>query len=507
MATSAPGRAIRQDRRAKRPQGQADHTDAPSVHSSPMDGPSPESLSSSLTPVRVRQLVALPPQRNRASRDDEPGRRHPDGSAEDLLVQDDRLCIVLWVVGAAFAFPLILSAWLVLVPFVVHANWTTPPPLSLTPQYTRYTVPSTCIVPVTWSTLPPSLNVSAPYSFGPSNESSRPIFCLYNNTRVYAWRNITNSQWDYVFATLPFALCPYVVYWSVGIEDGNLTSRQPSFDEQYGLHRLRVMADTLNFKAVKILLALGGYPEDAPHFSRLGWDMDTMNRLMGDVVYSLDRFGLSGITVHWVEARSGCSGRDDVTVLKTLLYSFRTWFNARMLPDLMITVILELSTASQLVVEETAGVVNHFFLATQNEGRQTKLYYYETCGARTSAMHHAYRKFVSALPPHKLRRSQLCLSDSLSPSAVPGRLISINNTRFFKYSLSDVMPAPLHLECSWPNVCEVPLYGQPCVAHNAKRVTMDNAPDRMFMIDAASEVKKRLDFNGDQRDNFGVGTR
>ncbi|KAL1418174.1 hypothetical protein MTO96_026187 [Rhipicephalus appendiculatus] len=162
-------------------------------------------------------------------------------------------------------------------------------------------VPSACLVPVPWSTLPPNLNVSAPYSFGPSNESSRPIFCLYNNTRVYAWRNITNSSWNYVFATLPFALCPYVVYWSVGIEDGNLTSRQRNFDEQYGLHRLRAIADSLNFKAVKILLALGGYPEDAPHFWRLGWDKELKERLMGNVADSLHRFGLNGITVHWVD--------------------------------------------------------------------------------------------------------------------------------------------------------------------------------------------------------------
>ncbi|KAH8037526.1 hypothetical protein HPB51_011910 [Rhipicephalus microplus] len=252
-----------------------------------------------------------------------------------MQVQDERSCIVLWVVGAAFTFPLILSAWLVLVPFLVRANWTTTsttPLFSLTPQHTMHTMPSTCIVPVAWSTLPPSLNVSVPYSFGASNESSRPIFCLYNNTRVHAGRNITNCRWNYLFATLPFALCPYRVCWSVGIEDGNLRSRQSSFDEQYGLHRLRQVADSFNFKALKILLALGGYPEDAPHFSKLGWDIDAMNRLMRDVVDSVDRFSLNGITVHWAEAHDGCTGTDEITVLKTLLYSFRTWFNARTWP-------------------------------------------------------------------------------------------------------------------------------------------------------------------------------
>ncbi|KAH7938789.1 hypothetical protein HPB52_000324 [Rhipicephalus sanguineus] len=471
---SEPHRVIQQDLLATRPQDQADHSDAPTSHSSPIDGPSPESLSPSPTPVRAHELVALSPQRSRVSRGNEPGQRHPDGATEDTQLQDERVCIVLWVVGAALAFPLILSAWLVLVPFFVHANWTTRPPFSFTSQYTTSTVsstpftttavpltstspwpnvPSACIAPVAWSTLPPRLNVSAPYSFGPSNESSRPVFCLYNNTRVNVWRNITNSRWDYVFATMPFAFCPYVVYWSVGIEDGNLTSRQPSFDEHYGLGRLRAIVDSLNFNTIKILLALGGYPEDAPHFSRLGWDKEVMGRLMGNVADALNMFGLNGITLHWVEARAGCDGPDDVTVLKTLLHSFRTCFNDRMLPDVMITIILELNRASQLVVQEAADVVDHFFLATQHEGRYTQRAFYEICEARTTAIHAAYRMFVSGLPSKTLRRSQLCLSDSLS----------------------------LRLDF-------------PCVLHFAKQASMDNLPDRMIMIDDASEVEKRLDW-------------
>ncbi|KAL3242576.1 hypothetical protein MRX96_021021 [Rhipicephalus microplus] len=252
MATADPDRGIRQDQCSTRLQEPRHHRDAVTGHSSPIGGPSPESLSPSPTPVRVRELVTRPPQKNQASAGDEPGQRHPDDATQDMQVQDERSCIVLWVVGAAFTFPLILSAWLVLVPFLVRANWTTTsttPLFSLTPQHTMHTMPSTCIVPVAWSTLPPSLNVGVPYSFGASNESSRPIFCLYNNTRVHAGCNITNSRWNYLFATLPFALCPYRVCWSVGIEDGNLKSRQSSFDEQYGLHRLRQVADFIQLQS------------------------------------------------------------------------------------------------------------------------------------------------------------------------------------------------------------------------------------------------------------------
>ncbi|KAL3256670.1 hypothetical protein MRX96_017126 [Rhipicephalus microplus] len=514
MATFAPHHVIYEDLGATRSRDQRDREDAKPSQLSPTDGPLTESLSPSPPYVRVHDLVALPPPRNTVSRGDYQGQHHPDGATEGMQLQDERLCIVFWVVGAALIFPAILSAWLVLVPFFVHGNWTTPRSLSFTSKHTPSAaasrlfttmtvpltstypwtnVPTTCIAPVTWSTLPPRLNVSAPYSFGPSNESSKPVFCLYNNTRVNAWRYITNSSWNYVFASLPFALCPYVVYWSVGIENGNLTSRQPDFDENYGLYQLRAIVDSLNFNTVKILVALGGYPEDAPHFSRLGRDFYTMERLMGNVAGSLKRFGLSGVAVHWVEARDGCHGPDDVTVLKTLLHTFRTWFNRRMMSDVMITVILGLTKASQLVAQEAADVVDHFFLATEHEGRITQKAFYETCEGRTTAIHNAYRLFASALPPKKLRRSQLCLSDSLFASVVRGRLVSGT----FMYSFDDVSAAPIHWECRWRNACQIPFFGAPCISYFVRTVSMDNIPDRIIVIDNASEVYKRLDFTKD----------
>ncbi|KAL3203678.1 hypothetical protein MRX96_041785 [Rhipicephalus microplus] len=51
-----------------------------------------------------------------------------------------------------------------------------------------------------------------------------------------------------------------------GNEQSNLKSRQPSFGEPYGMHRLREVANSLNFKTVKLLLALGCYPEDPALF-------------------------------------------------------------------------------------------------------------------------------------------------------------------------------------------------------------------------------------------------
>ncbi|KAL3191402.1 hypothetical protein MRX96_059784 [Rhipicephalus microplus] len=121
-------------------------------------------------------------------------------------------------------------------------------------------------------------------------------------------------RWNYLFATLPFALCPYVVYWSVGIQHGNVKSRTPSFGEQYGLHRHQKVANSFKFGAVKLLLALSGYPEDSPNFSRLEWHIDAMNHLMSGVVDSVGTFGLNGITVHLADAHVRCTGTHDPTV-------------------------------------------------------------------------------------------------------------------------------------------------------------------------------------------------
>ncbi|KAL1481781.1 hypothetical protein MTO96_034178 [Rhipicephalus appendiculatus] len=46
----------------------------------------------------------------------------------------------------------------------------------------------------------------------------------------------------------------------------------PWFDEHHGLHQLRNITDSLGYMNVKILLAVGGYPEDGPYFSVLGHD-------------------------------------------------------------------------------------------------------------------------------------------------------------------------------------------------------------------------------------------
>ncbi|KAM7305562.1 putative arrestin [Ixodes scapularis] len=60
------------------------------------------------------------------------------------------------------------------------------------------------------------------------------IFCLYNNSRFRK-----TLRWDYLPKHIPFALCPHVVYWSMGIEGANVVSRVPEFDVRYGIWAIK----------------------------------------------------------------------------------------------------------------------------------------------------------------------------------------------------------------------------------------------------------------------------
>ncbi|KAH8035614.1 hypothetical protein HPB51_007849 [Rhipicephalus microplus] len=136
MAAPVPDHVIRQGLRTASLQGRIDRRGAPLPDSSPLNGPSLESLSPSPPPVRAHEHVALTPPSNRVTRGEPPGQRHREGAPAGTQPQqqDERLCIILWVVGASIAFPLVFSSWLVIVPFVIRATRTTAPPVIVPSQ-------------------------------------------------------------------------------------------------------------------------------------------------------------------------------------------------------------------------------------------------------------------------------------------------------------------------------------------------------------------------------------
>ncbi|KAH7939370.1 hypothetical protein HPB52_011552 [Rhipicephalus sanguineus] len=416
---------------------------------------------------------------------------------ENETPQDDRYCIAIWVTGAALTFPLVVAVWLLLVPFMVHTNMTIAP---MQPDPTVALVrttaidpwkntPPKCLVPAALPSVEPPLSVGPPYTPNTTDLFPRPIFCLFNNTRVNPNSSYHNPRWHYVFEALPFDLCTNVVYWSVGIENGDLTSRLPAFDVQYGLYKLRNVTNALNYPDTKILLTLGGYAQDAPHFSRLGRDKDVLDDLIRNVMSAAVRYGLSGVTVHWTEPSDDCRGPKDRRVLEMLLRRLRASMDSR-LPGSLVTVILEPGVANERFAHDAADAVDHFFLATQHVLPTDHTNLRVFCESVTLGMHDALRRLADALVPPKLRRSQLCLTDSVLPFLLKGSLDV--RLRFTVSPNTDVARVPVYWGCNRAGVCRNDALGYSCFMHVIPNVTTGAFDDWVFMTSQVNELQRRL---------------
>ncbi|KAL3184570.1 hypothetical protein MRX96_031645 [Rhipicephalus microplus] len=255
------------------------------------------STTASPTPPQGREilLVPKPPERTQSadsktqtvSPTQELQFRQRDREERTRTPSDERICLQSWLLGGGGALTclLIFSVWFFLVPFLVNNNNMQKPEGPAVSTIASPT-PEPCLKPVTIQEPERPITTASNQTFNPSGRTPRPSFCLFRNSAVTLSRNYstTGDNYDYTFEAMPFELCHNVIYWSVAIDNGNINSRMPSFDEDYGLYQLRNINDGLGYLNVKILLALGGYPEDGPHFSMLGCYSITLSRLIANVV-------------------------------------------------------------------------------------------------------------------------------------------------------------------------------------------------------------------------------
>nr|XP_037273324.1 uncharacterized protein LOC119165246 [Rhipicephalus microplus] len=254
-------------------------------------------------------------------------------------------------------------------------------------------------------------------SVAAADRSQRPIFCLFDNAKVNASRS-SRQPFYYMFETLPFALCPNVVYSSVGIADGQLVSRLPLFEQKHGLPLLRQIVNKQGFQDTRILLVLGGRKEDAPHFWRLGRDPNTFDLLMKNVVDGMIKFQLDGVTVHWMEPTSNCSGTDHDLVLSILLHRLKETFAKRGLTRHVVSVMLDMRADNRYLLNSVANVVNYFFIGT-NVLRYTGRGPFQDICANLS---HAPRVVISSYASFSknVGADQLCIMVELAPWGAAG---------------------------------------------------------------------------------------
>ncbi|KAL1419396.1 hypothetical protein MTO96_005132 [Rhipicephalus appendiculatus] len=149
---------------------------------------------------------------------------------------------------------------------------------------------------------------------------SAPVFCLYNNS---LYRRADGR--DFLPRHLPLNLCSGLVYWSMGLAAGRLSSRVPEFDRRYGieqLHRIRAAQGS----SIPVYVTFGGRTDDAVDMYLVGVSPPARAVFVANVLTSLRRHRLDGVVIHWVAHSSElCRERmkDPLTWLTDLLIDLR----------------------------------------------------------------------------------------------------------------------------------------------------------------------------------------
>ncbi|KAL3211669.1 hypothetical protein MRX96_008375 [Rhipicephalus microplus] len=290
-----------------------------------------------------------------------------------------------------------------------------------------------------------------------ADRSQRPIFCLFDNAKVNASRS--SRQPFYMFETLPFALCPNVVYSSVGIADGQLVSRLPLFEQKHGLPQLRQIVNEQGFQDTRILLVLGGRKEDAPHFWRLGRDPNTFDLLMKNVVDGMIKFQLDGVTVHWMEPTSNCSGTDHDLVLSILLHRLKETFAKHGLTRHVVSVMLDMRADNRYLLNSVANVVNYFFIGTNVLRYTGRGPFQDICANLSRAPRVVISSYASF--SKNVGADQLCIMVELAPWGALGFELPTGAWM----ANGTLKRALLDIACSQMSICRKDAGNASCIAH------------------------------------------
>ncbi|KAK8762938.1 hypothetical protein V5799_034452 [Amblyomma americanum] len=424
--------------------------------------------------------------------------------------EHERFCLTVWLLCGILLFPLILSVWLFLVPFLMDIERTT---MSEAPSFPRtsrlptgatsiattdtstQSTPPPCMESVVLPTLPTHFQIGPTYNSTTPTSPSRPFFCLFNSSRVVPDYNplYTGTSWNYMFQTLPFSLCPNILYWSVGVENGTITSRMPAFDAQHGLSQLRTITDAQGYPDIKLLLALGGYPEDSPHFTRIVQDPAMLQRLMDSVVNAMQNFRLDGVTVDWVEPKPGCENPDDLRLLGELLRNIRSTFNSQGFAHAITSVILDVNAANEHLVDSVYSEVNYFFLATHRVRLPRNPSMEHLCANITSLVHSVLERYARIA--QRISVQQLCITEYAAPMVSEGRVDPATGAAYFEPSMKF---APIYLGCAHSSFCREANGTGSCIVHRVLRGPPDpsGTPAMRFVVSSDGVLSFRANLYG-----------
>ncbi|KAL1472110.1 hypothetical protein MTO96_004193 [Rhipicephalus appendiculatus] len=353
-------------------------------------------------------------------------------------------------------------------------------------------MPPSCLAPVAPPTEPLSYKIG-PYPSGvaSADRTQRPIFCLFDNAKV-TMAGTSPQAYNYMFETLPFALCPNVVYASVGIVDGHLTSRLPLFEQSHGLPRLRQIVQTRGYHDTRILLVLGGHEDDAPHFWRLGRDPPTLDLLMRNVAGAMRDYKLNGVTVHWLATTPYCSGTDRDMVLSILLHRLNRTFANYGMTQHVVSVMLDVRFGNQYFLESVVDVVDYFFIGTNTLAYYAQGPYQDMCANLSLTSRYIIASYAHVAV--NVRMDQLCIIQELAPRVAQGFEHSDGS---WDYSGGGFTRAPIYSACTRPDFCRKDPGGASCIAHLTYPgpVTPAGRPAAIFLV-PDTDALRLLNFSG-----------
>ncbi|KAH6923696.1 hypothetical protein HPB50_005166 [Hyalomma asiaticum] len=124
-------------------------------------------------------------------------------------------------------------------------------------------VPARCLRPVRLNDPNVSI-VSTTYKPTGFERTRHQTFCVFNVSRLGRANSMTPID-------MPLDYCSSIVYWSLGVvASGAVESRVEQFDStDVGLYKWRDMLDRTGLQDTRIMLTVGGYPQESAYFSGL----------------------------------------------------------------------------------------------------------------------------------------------------------------------------------------------------------------------------------------------
>ncbi|KAH9381400.1 hypothetical protein HPB48_009020 [Haemaphysalis longicornis] len=269
----------------------------------------------------------------------------------------------MWVLYGSSAATVLIPLAFLLLPLITH---TTAPRVVASPS--PVAIPckrATPGLPGDARSINVTFNVHRRDEVMPYASPNITTFCIYNNSRY-----LSAAGLNFLPKNIHFRACPKLIYWSMSITGGKVTSRNEDFDASAGLYMLFDNFKTWSINTsldLTFIVTLGGYPEDSADFHRLGPDDLYRHRLVADVYKKIFLYHLGGVNIHWVRDTEHCESGLQAARWKTLatfIFNIKDLFRLNR-KDFLVTLIIDpLDRPNNKTFHSLASNTDYIFFTT-----------------------------------------------------------------------------------------------------------------------------------------------